>query len=76
MKTGDEVLADVRKLREEMCEFLMENRSANEAQGLPKVGPAARAIEKELQELLSGFQQVVRPETMEAVNWDRGMLGQ
>lgn len=73
-RTADEIIVDARKLQEDMRDFLVENRAANEAAGLPKVGPAAKAIEKELQGLLSGFQQIVHPET-EAVNWDRGMLG-
>jgi len=75
VRTADEVIADVRKLQQDMREFLMENRTANEAQGFEKVGPAAKAIERELNDLLSAFQQVVYPEKVEVVNWDRGMLG-
>jgi hypothetical protein len=74
-RTGDEIIADLRKIHADMCEFLTENRAANEAQGFEKVGPAAKAVEREVNDLLSAFQQVVYPEKVEVVNWDRGMLG-
>lgn len=60
-RTADEIIADMKKIRQDMFRFLEENRAANEAQGFEKVGPAAVAIEKELHGLLSGFQQIVRP---------------
>jgi len=75
VKTGEEIVSDLRKIRADMCEFLAENRAANESQGLQKVGPAAKAVEREVNDLLSAFQQVVYPEKVESVNWDRGMLG-
>ncbi len=74
-KTRDEILQDIERLREDMALFLTENRQANGREGLPLEGPAVRDVERALQGLTSTFQSIVRPESVEVVNWDRGLLG-
>lgn len=62
MKNGEEILRDVRKLNDEMGEFLVENRAANVDRKLPPVGPAARSLGEALRGLLSNWRRIVHPE--------------
>lgn len=62
MKNGDDVLRDIRKLNDEMGEFLAENREANESRKFPPVGPAARSIGEALRGLLSTWRRIVHPD--------------
>lgn len=60
-KTVEEIRADIRRLEEEMREFLVENRAANEAKGLPLVGPAAVSISEDILGLMRTYQDVTSP---------------
>lgn len=62
MKNGDGILRDVRKLNDEMGEFLVENRAANVERKRHPVGPAARNIGEALRGLLSTWRRIVHPD--------------
>lgn len=60
-RTADEIVADMKKLHQEMCAFLKENRAANELEGLSLVGPAAIAIGEAVDDFKVDYNAIVYP---------------